>query len=154
MLPNARRTPMAEPSIVRVQGTAGLMALKAHFREPHADMPRHARALTASPRARSLPACRMPASFDPRVDLRPGWVIPPRAHSSAAKTERQGSASTAMPALVSVATAVSRFSRQSDGSKAWLLSINERKRSRVLAAAQANNSARITCASGTARHAP
>jgi transposase len=90
------------------------------------------------------------------------WLgLTPKAHSSGG-TERQGGISKQGDGylrrlLVVGATAVLRFARQGNASKAWAVRLLERKRPKVVAVALANKSARIAwalLARGTSYAAP
>lgn len=79
------------------------------------------------------------------------WLgLTPRAHSSGGKDRQTGISKQGdgyiRRLLVSGATAVLRFARQSDPGKAWLLRLKERKKPKVVAVAQANKTARIAWA--------
>lgn len=79
------------------------------------------------------------------------WLgLIPRAHSSGGKDRQTGISKQGdgyiRRLLVTGATAVLRFARQSDVGKAWLVRLKERKKPKVVAVAQANKAARIAWA--------
>lgn len=154
MLNNAIRAHMAELGTVTPQGTDGLKALKAHFLSEQVEkleaeiLSRH-KASDASRRLATIPgvgpitasaiAASVPdASLFRSARRFAAWLGPtPRAHSSGEKDRQTGIRKQGdgyiWRLLLTGATAVLRFARQSDAGKAWLVRLKERKKPKVVA---------------------
>ena len=103
--------------------------------------------ITASAIAANVPDASLFRSARPIA----AWLgLTPRAHSSGGKDRPAGISKQGdgyiRRLLVSGASAVLRFTRQGDPSRAWLLQLKDRKRPKVVAVAQANKTARIAWA--------